>query len=208
MFNHGQRLSDLERRLDRLISYGRIAEADYPNARVRVLFSEGHTSGWLPWLTQRASGTELTWDAPELDERVVVFAPSGTLEAACVLPALYSPQSAPQINTPDISGRGHTDGGYDIYDNESSTRVINLPDAGTLIVQIGTTRFVVEDGQITLSADEVVLEGRNAINLEAPQITLEGDVALGGSGGKPIARNDDAVAGGKVVATSTMVTSK
>jgi phage baseplate assembly protein V len=202
-----QRLSDLAHRLERLLSFAAIAAVDYPAARVRVRFSETHVSGWLPWLTRRALGDELSWDAPEIGERVLVLAPSGTLESACVLPALYSDASPHDEVSADVITRRHSDGAEDRYDRALSQRTITLPDAGRLTIQIGTTQLVLEDGEATLTADEILLEGMNSVKVESPSIVLEGSVDLGGTGGKPVARQDDPVASGKITSGSSEVRS-
>lgn len=66
---------------------------------------------------------------------------------------------------------------------------------------------VVSPLKVEIEAPEVTITASAKATITAPQILLDGDVKLGGEGGKPVARHDDAVVAGKVVATSTTVTS-
>ena len=71
------RIGELERRLSNTIRPGKVLEADYAKARLRVTMGD-NTSAWLPWLTSRA-GEDRTWHAPEVGEQVIVIAPGGEL---------------------------------------------------------------------------------------------------------------------------------
>src|SRR4051794_7784251 len=57
-----------------------------PQARVRVML-DGFPSAWLPIATCR-NGPNGEWDPPEIDEQVIVVAPSGTTAGAYVLGTL------------------------------------------------------------------------------------------------------------------------
>ena len=60
--------------------------------------------------------------------------------------------------------------------------------------------------KIEAAAPEILAVAEDKITLRAPLIVLEGDeVHLGAEGGKKVARHDDAVVAGKVVATTSKV---
>lgn len=61
--------------------------------------------------------------------------------------------------------------------------------------------------KVEVEAPEVALTATSKATVRAPQILLDGEVLLGGEGGKPVARHDDAVVAGKVVATTDRVKS-
>lgn len=69
---------------------------------------------------------------------------------------------------------------------------------------------VVSPIKVEIEAPVVAVTATTDIVLSAPNITLDGQVALGGTdaGLKPIARHDDAVVAGKVVATATKAFAK
>lgn len=65
---------------------------------------------------------------------------------------------------------------------------------------------IVSPLNIEVEAPEIRLTASEQATITAPTILLDGDVQVGGAGGKPVARHDDAVVAGKVVATSTKAT--
>ena len=46
-------VADLQRRFENVLRIGKVCEADYENARIRVESGDVVT-GWLPWITTRA----------------------------------------------------------------------------------------------------------------------------------------------------------
>ncbi|WP_105168527.1 phage baseplate assembly protein V [Pseudoalteromonas sp. T1lg23B] len=79
--------ADMQSRLAKLISLGTVNEVDYEKAKVRVKIGSWLTT-WLPWLTNQAFN-DLTWQAPEVGEQVMVLAPCGDLAQGVVLGSLY-----------------------------------------------------------------------------------------------------------------------
>jgi len=181
------RMSELERRFENVIRHGTIAEADYEMGKVKIAFSDELTSGWLPWFTARAAGGEVTWSAPEVGERVTVFAPNGDIHQGRVMPAIYSDQSpAPSVN-PDVSTTAHKDGGHFTYDRESHTYVLQPHTDGSIRLLVGTTEIQIDKATILVKADD-------AVDVVAATVTVTADaVNLGGAGGKPVARVGDQV---------------
>ena len=57
--NFGQ--SEISRRLANLIRVGAVAEADYNEARLKIVIGD-RVSGWLPWIT-RTAGNDIDWFA-------------------------------------------------------------------------------------------------------------------------------------------------
>lgn len=201
------RLAEVERKVANLISIGVIEEADHSRARVRIRFSQEHLSGWLPWLTRRAKGGEVSWDAPEIGERVMVISPAGVLEAGFVVPALYSQDNPAPINTADIIQRRHSDGAIEAHNRITSERSLVIPDGGLFRVAIGDMEFELGSSTARLSCSDIKLTG-NRIELGADSILLKSDnLNLGDEGGESVARKDDPVANGKIVSGSDKVKS-
>jgi len=141
-------ITELNRRLANMITLGTVAETDYKTAKVRVQIGE-LLSGWLPWLTARASN-DVNWWAPEVGEQVVVIAPSGDLAQGIVLTALYKDQYPPPADHPNVHTT-HYDGGADRggatieYDREKKHLKALLPNGGN-------AKLVANDGTIELMA--------------------------------------------------------
>lgn len=119
------RLAELERRLNNLLRYGTIAEADYSRARVRVQSGE-LLSGWLPWLTHRASN-DTSWHAPEVGEQVVLVSPCGDPAQAVVLPAIYQNAHPAGQARCDIAAVTFADGMRITYDRAGHHLQIDCP---------------------------------------------------------------------------------
>jgi phage baseplate assembly protein V len=137
--------SELDRRLSNLIRIGEVSEADYEKALVRVSCDD-LTTDWLPWLTRRAGG-DIDWWAPEVGEQVIVLAPSGLIEAAIVIPALYSDARPEPRNSPEKRFVRFADGATFEYDRA----------AHKLEIAIGATRITAT---------------RENVRIESPRIDL------------------------------------
>ena len=183
----GLRMSELERRFENVIRHGTIAAADYEMAKVKVAFSDALTSGWLPWFTARAAGGEVSWDAPEIGERVTVFSPNGDIHQGRVMPAIYNAQSpAPSIN-PDVSTKAHKDGAHFTYDRKKHSYVLQPHIDGTIRLLVGSAEIQIDKAAILVKADK-------GVDVVAQTVTVTADaVNLGGNGGKKVARIGDAV---------------
>ena len=180
------RVAELERQMVSVVRHGIIADVDYEIARARVDIGE-HITGWLPWFTVRASGQEVSWNAPEIGERVSVLSPRGDLELGRIVPAIYSTDSpAPSIN-PDISTTAHKDGGHVTYDRVSHTYTIQPNSEGVIQLIVGGNKITIDDTDIKLDA-------AGDVTVTAQSVTVAADaVNLGGTGGAKVARVGDAI---------------
>jgi phage baseplate assembly protein V len=129
------RIGELERRLSNTIRPGKVLEADYAKARLRVTMGD-NTSAWLPWLTSRA-GEDRTWHAPEVGEQVIVIAPGGELSAGYVMPGgVYKNDYPANADKAEISRTTYKDGAILEYDRENHTHLLQLPE-GSATVKVG-----------------------------------------------------------------------
>ena len=178
-------IAELKRRMDNLIRVGTIIEANYEAEPPVVRIKDGeHNSGWIPFMTDRAHDQEVSFDAPEIGERVMVLAVSGNLSNARVLPgSLYCEDHlAPAVN-PDVITRMHKDGAHDTYEREAHVRTIQLPQEGELKILIGGSSVSISNDAISITSPAITLDGDT--------ITLAGETHLGGAGGEPVARKGD-----------------
>lgn len=158
--------AELERRLSNLARLGTIAEADYSKALVRVR-SDGFTTEWLPWITRRAGG-DIDWWAPEVGEQVLVIAPSGLMEDAFVIPALYSNSKPEPEQSPDRHTTRYANGDVVTHDRSDGSWFIQC--AGEITVQTG--------GPVTIIAAGPVLVQAPSVTLDTPQTTCTGNLTV------------------------------
>ncbi|MFL0805520.1 MAG: phage baseplate assembly protein V [Agarilytica sp.] len=151
-------LAELNRRLANMIKTGRIHSVDLTQSLPKVRVKIGElTTGWLPFLTQRA-GTDTQWWPIELEEQVLVVSPSGDLAQGIVIGSLFQNQFPPPSLSESAVRTEYSDGAVIEYDKESHHLQVILPAGGRL--------EVVADGGVSIVGD-VSVEGN---------ITASGDV--------------------------------
>lgn len=141
-------LTELDRRVSNLIQIGTVAETDYPQAKVKIKIGDIITH-WLPWITTRAHDNK-TWWSPEVNEQVLVLAPSGELMQAVVLPAIYSAAYAAPDDNPDIHKTVYKDGTLLQYDRANHVLTSNVNSAGRIELIIGASSITMTDDRIEL----------------------------------------------------------
>ncbi len=160
----GFTLNDLGRRLANIIRIGTIFEIDFQTAKARVKIGELETD-FLPWANAN-SGSNNSWNPPEIDEQVIILSPSGDLSQAVILPSLYKNNAS---------------------DSDQNIKSITYQDGSKISFDIASGTL-----DLDLKGDVKIKVVGNA-EIEATKVTLKGDVDLGGSGGQPIARIGDKV---------------
>lgn len=150
-------IAEIERRLSNLARIGTVAEADYTKALVRVR-SDGFTTEWLPWITRRAGG-DIDWWAPEVGEQVLVIAPSGLMEDAFVIPALYSNSRPEPEQSPDKHTVRYANGDVVTHDRSNGSWLIQC--AGEITVQAGGPVTIIAAGPVLVQAPSVTLDSQS-----------------------------------------------
>jgi phage baseplate assembly protein V len=199
------RFEEVERRFDHMVRIGTVYEVDYermPQARVRVLL-DGWPSAWLPIATCR-NGPNGEWDPPEIDEQVIVVAPSGTTAGAYVLgtiPRDIFPVHDYAERDPARHLRWYEDDTTLLYDrdehlwelknpNEDGRHHLLITDNSEIeqtneriFLRINETSIEITDGQIRLSVGEettvTLTDGLLAVDAELSHFT--GDVVIDGA---------------------------
>lgn len=212
--------AEANRRQTNAILIGTVVEIDYEARRAVVEIEDGWKLAPLPWLEMRA-GLTRTSSAPDVGEQVLVLSPCGDPAMGVILPGVPSDDFTPSETREGLS-LIETEGGYsDLWDEEAKARTIDLPEGGYLTVtvagqpavfvsadkvefKVGGATGLIEDQAITLSV------GSASIEIEDGEITLNGDVNLGGKGGQPVARKDDPISTqlNKIMAGSGTVKAK
>jgi phage baseplate assembly protein V len=168
----GYALSDLAKRLSNIIRIGTIFEINHQTAKARVKIGELETD-FLPWANSN-SGNNNSWNPPEIDEQVIILSPSGDLSQAVILPSLYKNNASDSDQ--NIKSITYQDGSKISFNVSSGTLDLDLKGDVTIKV-VGNAN--IEGGNINIKGNS--------------NITLDGNVDLGGSGGQPIARIGDKV---------------
>lgn len=121
-------MGDNGRRLHNAIRYGVVHEADYEKGEIRVAVQDGELiSDWIPWITLRA-GKDRFWWAPEVDEVVLLLAPSGELSNAVALPATFSNENM-NADRETVQRTDFFDGAVIQYDREAHSYLVDLSGA-------------------------------------------------------------------------------
>lgn len=149
-----QELSQLSRRVANLVVLGKVEEADYSAARLRVR-SGDLLSGWLPWITTRAGG-DSTWWAPEVGEQVLLLSPSGDPAQGVVLGAVYQDSHPPPAAAKSVHRTTYDDGTVVEYDRAASRLAVSC--VGEITIETGADITVTSAAKITVvSASEVAV---------------------------------------------------
>lgn len=174
--------AEINRCLQNLIRLGVVAEVDHDNARARVT-SGDLTTGWLPWLTQRA-GDAVTWWAPSVGEQVVILSPGGDLAAGVMMSGIYSNAVGAPSASPSIATTHYPDGAVIEYDHASHALSATLPGGSSATVT--ATSVVANADQVTSNAPETTCTGNLTVenNLTVNgHSSLNAGLSVSGSGG-------------------------
>jgi phage baseplate assembly protein V len=159
---------ELSRRLANLVRIGTVAQFDHTNARIRV-HTGSLTTTWIPWLTLRAGDTA-TWSPPSIGEQVLLLAPSGNLEQAVALPALYADAHPAPSTSADEHITVYPDGARIAYNH--STGALTATGVKTALVEAAVS--VTLDTPITTVTGQLIVQG-----------LLTYQAGLAGTGGGP-----------------------
>jgi phage baseplate assembly protein V len=175
-------LTEMERRHAGHIMFGRVAEADYTKALVRVAIGdeddeEGHLlTGWLPLGAARAGG-DREWHPPEVGEHVVVLSESGDTPNGIVIPGgFYTSDSTAPGDRAGLWRKSFKDGATIEYDRDAGAFLIDAKSKATL--KVGDSTVVMKGGsKITLTVGDCAIEMSNGtlkLSAGGQTVTLSG----------------------------------
>lgn len=166
-----QPLSDLDRRLHNLASYGTIAEVDHAGGRVRVNIN-GRLSGWLP--QPQAIGNNFRIHAPlRVGTQVLVTSPSGDPANGVIAQILNSDALPPPGDSGDADVIVFDDGTIVRYDSAAHALDIDVMAAGKATVRVGAASIVTDNDGLVLSVGGTSLRLSAAgIQYTAPAIGM------------------------------------
>ncbi|MFW5499590.1 MULTISPECIES: phage baseplate assembly protein V [unclassified Maridesulfovibrio] len=190
--------ADISRRLENTLRIGKICEADYGNARLRVK-SGDVTTGWLPWITTRA-GNDISWWAPELGEQVMVLSPGGDLAQGVVLPAIYQTASPACADRPTLDRHVYEDGAIIEYDKAAHRLYGYVPGSALLECDHDIEAIAGHDifvGSLEGNIDVVANKGQVTVKALTDNINViaeKGNINMTATEGKITARAKDDIA--------------
>ncbi|NDV27718.1 phage baseplate assembly protein V [Desulfovibrio sp. JC010] len=157
--NLDKTVADLIRRFENVLRIGKICEADYEKACVRVKSGDVVTD-WLPWITQRA-GKDISWWPPTIGEQVMILSPGGDLAQGVVLPAIFQTAAPACGNRSTLHRHTYQDGAVIEYDEEAHFLHAYVP-GSSLLECDNDIKAVAGDNIIAVAGDDIkatALEG-------------------------------------------------
>ncbi|HHY0435718.1 TPA: phage baseplate assembly protein V [Vibrio parahaemolyticus] len=112
-----------------MIRRGRVHSVDFAQSppRVKVEYEKGAVTGWLPWISGRASSTHRTdWEPLAIGEQVIILSESGELSSGVVLPSLPDASSPVPSTSPDEHVIRYEDGTTFNYNRKTHTWTIDV----------------------------------------------------------------------------------
>ena len=154
-------MNDVERRLANVAKAGRVVEADYPKALVKVGIGDPDDpedyliTGWLPM----AGGRSDEWNPLKVGEAVIVLAESGEIENGVVTPGSIYNEDHPAVgDRGDLWRKDFRDGTSMEYDLASKTMKTTVGGSTTTMTEdqivhaIGDASITISNGSIVMSA--------------------------------------------------------
>lgn len=200
-------LTDTARNIGSLLRFGTIHSVNYEARLCRVQLSDDVVTDEIPWITITAGGS-VFWNAPSVEETVLLLSPSGELNNSVCLPALQmNPRGTWPFKFSDLEFEW---GGL----GEPRTALWRwlFADGAILENDAQLNQFRVEQNQTRLMGREI-LHGKSkkyiyiecdeedddgeavgVVHIKSPMIKLEGDVQITGQllqGGRIVGTEPD-----------------
>ena len=193
--------TEAARNISSLLRFGKVKTVDYERRLCSVEINEQLVTDDLPWISARSGGNAF-WNAPSVDETVLILCPSGELNNAVVMPALqHAGNGTWPFNFSDLQfewgGLGDPrdavwrwlfqDGALlenDPERHQLRTEQVQNRHRGQEILHLQSDKLIYVDGDV---------EGC-VVHVKAPIIKLEGDVQITGQllqGGRIVGTEPD-----------------
>lgn len=143
-----------------LIKTGRVVEADYAKARVKVGIGdpedpEGYIlTGWLPM----AGGRSDEWNPLKIGEAVSVVSEAGEIQNGVVYPgSIYNEDNPAPGDRGDLWRKQFGDGTVIEYDEAAKVYKVGGASGATLKLTVGDASFTVQNGEVKIEVGGVSL---------------------------------------------------
>jgi phage baseplate assembly protein V len=155
-------MNDAERRLANIAKAGRVVQADYPKALVKVGIGDPEDpedyiiTGWLPM----AGGRSDEWNPLRIGEAVLVLAESGELENGIVTPGSIYNEDHPAVgDRGDLYRKKFPDGSVIEYDEAAGS--MKLTGAQKFDAQVGEAKFSLDDTRALVKFGDATITVQN-----------------------------------------------
>lgn len=165
MYSDHEFLANILLRLNNLIRTGIIIEVKQGKVKVQ---SGSLVTRLVPYLTARA-GDCTTWWQPSINEQVLLFCPSGEINNAIVLPAIYNSSNQPPEDFSNEHKIIYKDGTTVSYNYEN--KILNIETSGEVKIKAS---------KLTIEAETNVIGKLNATDIIKSDI----DVVANNKSGK------------------------
>lgn len=142
------------------LRFGTVVEQDPDGNRVRVQLDDcdGMRTWWLGVLSF-GTGGDSVYVMPDIGEHVAVMLDQYG-EDGVILGSRHSAKDQPKINRPQERRIDFADGSFLRYDREKHELEVNIVDAGTITLVVGSTRIDLTKDMFSLMAKH--FKGRKA----------------------------------------------
>lgn len=154
------------------LEYGEVSAVDYLNCRIRVRLDErdGVQSYWLHVPQRNTQGTQRRPLLPELNEQVAVLLDADGV-GGVYLGGIYSTAEPPPVVDENTDYVRYSDGTVSTYDQAAG--VMTLDCVGSMVLKCGAGVTVDAGGDVMVKAPSVTVD--------APQVTVNGDLQVNGN---------------------------
>lgn len=182
-----EEINETLRLIRNLIRIGTVTDVDLVAGKCRVLTGE-NTTDWLQWLSARAGETR-TWFAPSVGEQVLIFSLGGELNAAFVLPGIFSDTFPAPSASAEALHFAFSDGA--VIEYEPATGELKAVGIKTATVKASEsitaeTKVVIVNAATKITLNSPTVECTNALVTKTLKVTgggeMQGDITH--SGGK------------------------
>lgn len=165
-------LGEMDRRMGNMLRFGTVAEVDPAGALAKVDLGDLVTD-WLPWGTPHA-GQDRVWWTPDVGEQVAIVTP-GDPSMGFIIASLFSNANPANGNAAKDRRITFKDGTVVEFDREGSVLQVIVKDTGNIKVKVGATQLTMQDGQATLKATAITLDGNVTVT---GTTTMQGDATM------------------------------
>ena len=199
--------TDTARNIGSLLRFGIVESVDYERRLCRVRLNNDLVTDDIPWITVCAGGS-VFWNAPSVDETLLLLSPSGELNNSVALPALQSnPNGTWPFKFSDLEfewgGLGSPRTALWRWLFSDGAILENDAQLNQFRIEQTQTRFMGQEilhgkskKYIYLECDEEDDDGEpvGVVHVKSPMIKLEGDVQITGQllqGGRIVGTEPD-----------------
>jgi len=156
-------LAEVERLVAQMIRMGTIKSVDLSDATAPrcIVTNAGLDTDSIPWIQLRAGNDTESW-IPDIGEQAIVFSPFGDMAQGVALVGINSAAFPAPSMDPDIRTTRYKDGGTITYNRATSEYMVNVPEAGRIVLQVGASSLVMQNGGTVLTTPTFEHVGQSA----------------------------------------------